>query len=214
MATMAPLSDIATAMKMALMTCIMCSKVALVSAAFSSSSNHLAGNTYRIPRHRIHVPPKLQSSASIPLPSSSSTQLSLTRYDNLVSGIAEISIGFSLGVLFSEYAVITTGCGPLSFSDTLERICYQGVILSAGASLFTRIVTGGNSDLTIFVCEDYFGGDMLAESTVVQVRVAESLSILAVLGAIVALSFQVTNGERMDGLSGINVEMCRAVRDL
>ena len=141
------------------------------------------------------------------------TALSLARYDNLVSGVAEISIGFSLGVLWSEYAVVTTSCGPLNFSDTLERICYLGVILTAGLSLFTRIVTIGNQDLTTYVCDDYFGGT-LAEATVLQVRAAERLSILAVAGAFVSLGFQIANGEQMDGLSGINTELCRAVRDL
>jgi len=145
--------------------------------------------------------------------SQTGTQLPLARYDNLVSGVAEISIGFALGVLWSEYAVITTGCGPLNFSDILERICYQGVILSAGASLFTRIVTGGK-DFTTFITEDYFGEGMLAEATLVQVRAAEWLSILAVVGAFAALAVQILNGEQMDGLSGIDVEMCRAVRDL
>lgn len=142
----------------------------------------------------------------------SHSALSLARYDNLVSGIAEISIGLALGVLWSEYAVVTTGCGPLNFSDTLERMCYQGVILSAGASLFTSIVSGGK-DLTTFVCEEYYGG-MLAEATVVQVRAAERLNIAAVIGAFVSLGVQIINGEQMDGLSGINVEMCRAVRGL
>mmetsp|Transcript_25291 Transcript_25291/g.59185 ORF Transcript_25291/g.59185 Transcript_25291/m.59185 type:complete len:200 (+) Transcript_25291:93-692(+) len=139
--------------------------------------------------------------------------LSLARYDNLVSGVAEISIGFSLGVLWSEYAVVTTSCGPLNFSDTLERICYLGVILTAGLSLFTRIVTIGNQDLTTYVCDDYFGGT-LAGATVLQVRAADWLSILAVAGAFVSLGFQIANGEQMDGLSGINTELCRAVRDL
>lgn len=141
------------------------------------------------------------------------TSLSFARYDNLVSGLAEISIGFSLGVLWSEFAVITSGCGPLNFSDTLERICYQGVILTAGLSLFTRIVTIGEQDLTEYVCDDYFGGS-LAEATVIQVRAAEWLSILAVVGAFVSLGFQIAHGEQMDGLSGINTELCRAVRDL
>lgn len=141
------------------------------------------------------------------------TLLSFARYDNLVSGLAEISIGFSLGVLWSEFAVVTSGCGPLNFSDTLERICYQGVILTAGLSLFTKIVTIGDQDLTSYVCDEYFGGS-LAEATVVQVRAAELLSILAVVGAFVSLGFQIAHGEQMDGLSGINTELCRAVRDL
>ena len=141
------------------------------------------------------------------------TSLCFARHDNLVSGLAEISIGFSLGVLWSEFAVITTACGPLNFSDTLERICYQGVILTAGLSLFTKIVTMGQQDLTTYVCDEYFGGT-LTDATVIQVRAAEWLAIVAVVGAFVSLGSQIAHGEQMDGLSGINTELCRAVRDL
>eukprot|EP00566_Odontella_aurita_P029441 CAMPEP_0113576282 /NCGR_PEP_ID=MMETSP0015_2-20120614/28210_1 /TAXON_ID=2838 /ORGANISM="Odontella" /LENGTH=144 /DNA_ID=CAMNT_0000479701 /DNA_START=389 /DNA_END=823 /DNA_ORIENTATION=+ /assembly_acc=CAM_ASM_000160 len=135
--------------------------------------------------------------------------LHLTRYDNLVSGIAEISMGLSLGVLWSEYSVATTGCGPLAFSDTLERICYQGVILAAGSSIFSRIAFG--KDLVSF-SKDSFG--YLEESTLWQLRAAELFSLLGVAGAFVALGFQIMHGERMEGMSGIDVEMCRAMRDM
>ena len=129
--------------------------------------------------------------------------------DNLVSGIAEIGIGFSLGVLWSEYSIIVTGCGPLNFSDTLERICYQGVILISGLAVFNRIVTGKGLDDSSL---DFFGP--LEDFTLIQVRIAEYASLLAVLGAFVALAFQESRGVDMDGLSGIDVEMCRAWRDL
>jgi hypothetical protein len=75
--------------------------------------------------------------------------------DNLVSGIAEISFAFSLGVLWSEYSIILTGCGPPNFSNTLERICYQGVIVSSGLALFNCIVTSGKSLET--TSEEFFG---------------------------------------------------------
>uniref|UniRef100_A0A6U3Z8Y1 Uncharacterized protein n=1 Tax=Ditylum brightwellii TaxID=49249 RepID=A0A6U3Z8Y1_9STRA len=139
----------------------------------------------------------------------SSSAIYLARYDNLVSGIAEISMGFSLGVLWSEYAVITTGCGPLSFSDTLERLCYQGVIIAAGSSIFCRIAFGKDLES---LCRDSFG--YLDDSTLWQVRAAEILSFIGVVGAFVALGAQIANGENMDGLSGIDVNMCRAIRDL
>jgi len=129
--------------------------------------------------------------------------------DNLVSGIAEIGIGFSLGVLWSEYSIIVTGCGPLNFSDTLERICYQGVIILSCLAVFNRIVTGkGLDDSSI----DFFGP--LEHFTLIQVKIAEYVSLLAVLGAFVALAFQESRGVDMDGLSGIDVDMCRAWRDL
>ena len=127
--------------------------------------------------------------------------------DNLFSGIAEIGMGFSIGVLYSEYFIILTGCGPLNFSDTLERICYQGVIVYAGLALFNRIVTRNGLEDTI---NNMYGP--LQPSTLWQVRVAEYLSAAAVLGAIVALQVQASKGAQMDGMAGIDINMCRAIR--
>ena len=127
--------------------------------------------------------------------------------DNLFSGIAEIGMGFSIGVLYSEYFIILTGCGPLNFSDTLERICYQGVIVYAGLALFNRIVTQNGLEDTI---NNMYGP--LQPSTLWQVRVAEYLSAAAVLGAIIALQVQYSKGATMDGMAGIDINMCRAIR--
>ena len=102
-----------------------------------------------------------------------------------------------------------TGCGPLNFSDTLERISYQGVIVFAGLALFNRIVTQFNFSLGETI-NDQFGP--LQKSTLLQVNVAEFLSAIAVVGAIVALEVQSNKGVSMDGLSGIDINMCRAIR--
>ena len=102
-----------------------------------------------------------------------------------------------------------TGCGPPNFSDTLERICYQGVIVVAGMALFNRIVTRKGleeSVVQVFGPLEYF--------TLIQVQIAEYASALAVIGAFVALGFQYSRGADMDGLSGIDVAMCRAIRDM
>ena len=109
--------------------------------------------------------------------------------DNLVSGLAEVSFGFSLGVLFSEQSILQTGCGPVNFSDTLERICYQGVILFAGVALFNRVVNtysiyGDRTTDLAMAAENYFG--TLEEFTLWQVRVSEWASGVAVVGAIVS----------------------------
>jgi hypothetical protein len=119
-------------------------------------------------------------------------------------------MGFSIGVLYSEYFIILTGCGPPNFTDTLERICYQGVIVYAGLALFNRIVTQFASGGLDNAVDNLFGP--LQESTLWQVRVAEYLSAAAVLGAFVALQVQYSKGASMDGLSGIDVNMCRAIR--
>jgi hypothetical protein len=129
--------------------------------------------------------------------------------DSLFSGIAEIGMGCSIGVLYSEFFIIMTGCGPPNFSDSIERISYQGVIVLAGLTLFNRIVTQFNFSLGETI-NDQFGP--LQKSTLLQVNVAEFLSVIAVLGAIVALEVQSNNGVSMDGLSGIDINMCRAIR--
>lgn len=134
-----------------------------------------------------------------------------SRYDSLVSGIAEISLGASLCVLWSEYSVITTGCGPLDLSDFLERLCYQADITCAGLYLFSRIAFGRNV-ATILIEEEPFGYP-LQGLTLLQVTWAEWLAFGSIVGAFLALSFQVANGAAMDGLSGIDVEMCRNMRD-
>ena len=129
--------------------------------------------------------------------------------DNIFSGIAVTGIGFSIGVLYSEFFIIMSGCGPPNLGDTLERICYQGVIFYAGLALFNRIVTLFGSSLED-TANNLFGP--LQPSTLLQVRVSEYISAIAVVGAFVALQVQITNGVAMDGLSGIDIDMCRAIR--
>mmetsp|Transcript_28964 Transcript_28964/g.44528 ORF Transcript_28964/g.44528 Transcript_28964/m.44528 type:complete len:224 (-) Transcript_28964:1224-1895(-) len=141
----------------------------------------------------------------------SSTKLCYSRYDSLVAGIAEISLGTSIGVLYSEFAVITTGCGPLQLSDGLERFCYQAVIVFAGMSVFARIAFQKN---LLSWAQDTFGESIEEPFTYYQVQWAEWLSLMSVFGAFVALGVQMYNGERLDGLSGIDVQMCRALREL
>ena len=48
----------------------------------------------------------------------------------------------SVGTLWSEYSVMTTGCGPFQLPDSLKRGCYLGTLVVAGLSVFMRIVTG------------------------------------------------------------------------
>lgn len=140
------------------------------------------------------------------------SQLDLSRYDNLISGVAEISMGMSIGTLWSEFAVIVTGCGPIQMSDFLERFCYEGVIAVSCAIIFMKIVTG--KSLTE-LSDEYFDGLLrLEDSTLLQVSIAEALTFLAIVGAFVALGSQILNGVDMNGLSGIDIEMCRAVRSL
>lgn len=151
------------------------------------------------------------SNDSSPLRFHLTTQLSYSRYDSLVAGIAEISIGTSLGVLMSEASVLLTGCGPAGMSDWLERFCYQGVIFFAGILLFVRIAFG--KDVTTLIEEWEALPVPLDKITTVQARGAEILAFLSVAGAILVLVNQVASGQNMDGLSGIDVQMCQSMRD-
>ena len=133
------------------------------------------------------------------------------RNNNLVSGLAEISFGFSLGVLWSEYSIIWTGCPPVDLSDFLERLCYQGVIISSGLALFNRIISRGRSLKE--VSDDVWGP--LDDSTLIQVEIAEYTSAIAALGSFTSLGVQIyIRQANMDGLSGIDVDLCRAINDL
>jgi len=84
-------------------------------------------------------------------------------------------------------------------------------------ALFNRVVNTYSiyGDRTIdlaMAAENYFG--TLEESTLWQVRVSEWTSGVAVVGAIVSLVVQDMRGVDMDGLSGIDIGMCRAILDL
>jgi hypothetical protein len=107
----------------------------------------------------------------------------------------------SLCTMWSEYSVLTTGCGPMQLSDTLERGCYLGVLFVAGLSVFVRIVSGGQSLSDVYK-------NNIDNNFNVYFMLVESLSLVAVLGAFIALNMQSIKGEQMDGLSGINVDMC------
>jgi hypothetical protein len=118
-------------------------------------------------------------------------------------GVVLLSIFSSLGVFWSEMAIFQTGCGPLSMPDWLERSAYLGVLVVSGLSLFWRIVTFGDEGLA----------SILSSSTNSTTRRTflqgvEALTFLAVSGAIIVLANQALNGETMDGLSGIDLQMC------
>ena len=177
-------------------------------SAFSSSA---FSSTTTTARRRTEAPQQRH-------PTSTVLWNSYRPQDSFFSGVAEIGIAFALGVVYSEYWIIRTGCGPPNFNDTLERICYQGVLIYAGLALFHRIVssTGGTSSngwrsrSVRETMENEFGP--LLSTTLWQMEIAEYSSALAVLGAVVALVFQYNNQQQMDGLSGIDINMCRAIR--
>ena len=52
------------------------------------------------------------------------------------------------------------------------------------------------------------------DTITLQIRSVEYLSLLVVVGAFISLGAQIVNGEQMDGLSGINEDMCKAMQQL
>ncbi|KAL7542702.1 hypothetical protein ACHAXR_011995 [Thalassiosira sp. AJA248-18] len=111
-----------------------------------------------------------------------------------------------------------TGCGPRLLPDAVERGCYLGVLVIAGSSVFIRIVTGGNGLAVVIgnvgMKSDDGSSSANDDNLVLQIKLVEWLSLLAVAGAFVALGSQTINGEQMDGLSGINEDMCREIQQL
>ena len=45
-------------------------------------------------------------------------------------------------------------------------------------------------------------------------RAAEYLSLMTIVGGFVALGSQTIHGEQMDGMSGINIDMCKSMQQL
>ena len=87
------------------------------------------------------------------------------------------------------------------------RSCYLGVLVIAGLSVFLRIVTGsGVADAIIINTKDN------KDISLQLFRSVEYLSLLAVFGAFISLGSQTIHGEKLDGMSGINVEMCKAIQ--
>ncbi len=119
--------------------------------------------------------------------------------DSIVTGVfVGTSLCGSSAVFWSEWEVFQTGCGPLYLPDWLERSCYLDVFVVSGLSIFLQIVF--RQGLSSWA----------PKSSRQAVQVCEVMAWLAVLGAVFVLVNQLLNGEAMDGLSGIDMEKCRA----
>lgn len=136
-----------------------------------------------------------------PVPKSSNLFVVVTAVFSMLTVLA------ATGVLWSEFAVIRTGCGPTNLSDDTERAFYVVVLVVASLSVFSRIVAGRSLEqLARLSWED-------KEGLFFPIRVAEGITTVAVLGVFAALGSQIVHGERMDGMSGINVDMCKAIQE-
>ena len=93
--------------------------------------------------------------------------------DGVVKNTAVACILGSSGTLWSEFSVATTGCGPATLGDVLERGCYYSAFGLAAVSVFTRIAFG----LSVMESLDRLLDDTdLLPLTSLQVKIAESLA--------------------------------------
>ena len=132
--------------------------------------------------------------------------------DNVVSKISGGGIVASMGTIWSEWAVATTGCGPTTLSNIVERGCYYGAFAIAALSVFTRIAF----NLSIMeLLDSLLENTDLLPLTTLQVKAAETLSLAAVCLAIVVLIVEINMGTNIwsSGLSGIDQFACRAAFD-
>ena len=121
-----------------------------------------------------------------------------------LAGAGAVGIVSSLGVLWSEFAGATTGCGPAELPDPLERASYLVVLGFAGAGVFSR---------TAFACSATAWIERATTTTsasLAWIRAAEVLALAAVAGALVALEAQVLSGQNIwrGGLAGIDPLFC------
>jgi len=144
----------------------------------------------------------------------------------VATAASALTIPASAIVLWSEWAIFWTGCGPVHLSDALERGSYLTVIATSSLFWLTRLVTLGQMNLAdVFTVELRAAEGAAADTNndtqrkqasirLRMIRWAELVNALAVFGAFVTLGLQINRDTRMDGLTGINVDMCRAARDL
>ena len=140
------------------------------------------------------------------------TNTGISSLDLGVTAAARTSYTASAIVLWSEIAVIQTGCGPLVLNDTVERTAYWVVLVIAGVCWFSRIIALGGGPSLAEVVADAFGRDVRNRIEVLLLISIELVSYMAVLGAVIALTTQSLSGAQMDGLSGINLEYCKSLQ--
>jgi len=79
------------------------------------------------------------------------------------------------------------------------------------SSIVNEFLSASNSLGSL--AEEQYGP--LQSLTTIQIQAAEFLSVLAVFGSVLVLGLQYyVRGTTMDGLSGIDIDLCRAIQDL
>lgn len=174
------------------------SLLAVVSPAGALTKPCLKTKTVRFQRYLGSCHPKQAQCRSHLFLKPEASEESEPRENIIMGAFVATSLCASSGVLWSEWTVFQTGCGPLYLPDWLERSCYLGVLFVSGLSAFLRIVY--RQGLSSWV----------HASARRAVQACESLAWLAIVGAVIVLLNQMLIGETIDGLSGIDLEKCRA----
>ena len=125
----------------------------------------------------------------------------------VVTGSSVATIVSSMLVMWSEYSVVRTGCGPFALADWLEESSYYLVLVFASLWIWNTILGKVMPGFSILLFEEKYMENLV-------LRAALWSSSAAVVGAFLALGFQYIRGANMDAYTGIDVEYCKALRDL
>jgi hypothetical protein len=124
--------------------------------------------------------------------------------DRVATCVAGVSYASTAVVAWSEASVYLSGCGPLQLPDVIERSSYLVVLLVASFFWFDRIAF--QNDLKNGICTQ------LSPGTIKLITLTEALAYAVVLSAVLVLANQVLSGAKMDGMSGIDLELCKTRR--
>lgn len=130
---------------------------------------------------------------------------------SFTDSFASVNLVAASLVLWDETVIYRTQCGPLFLDDRIEIISYMAVIVTMSTIILGRTILGTNLVGTLESIQQREVPIGPPSRNLLQL--SEIFTFAAVAGAIIVLFHQYRGGGNMDGLSGIDVSFCRAIRD-